>query len=229
MKKKLENIILVWVDSQFKRISKVFEICENYFDFADKKIITQIENNRVTESGIQVISQWINSIEEYSYFMMKELYKYIETDYVLIVQYDGFILNPDAWTDEFLEYDYIWAPWWYTDSHNVGNWGFSLRSKKLLELLATDRNLIQLHPEDHHICRTYWEYLISKWIRFAPEELAKKFSIEWSLTPPILPVKYWSKWTNEFGFHGLQDTDLSQWSDWNNFFPEKYNIDNYVH
>lgn len=51
--------------------------------------------------------------------MIKELNKYIETDYVLIVQYDGFILNPKAWMDEFLEYDYIGAPWWYTDNYNI--------------------------------------------------------------------------------------------------------------
>lgn len=87
--------------------------------------------------------------------MIKELNKYIETSYVLIIQYDGFILNPDAWTDEFLEYDYIGAPWWYTDDCNVGNGGFSLRSKKLLEILANDDSILETHPEDHHICRTY--------------------------------------------------------------------------
>lgn len=51
--------------------------------------------------------------------MVKLLDSYIETPHVLVVQYDGFILNPDAWTDEFLEYDYVGAPWWYEDEWNV--------------------------------------------------------------------------------------------------------------
>jgi hypothetical protein len=159
--------------------------------------------------------------------MVKDLNEYVETDYVLVIQYDWFILNPDAWTDEFLEYDYIWAPWWYIDDCNVGNGGFSLRSKRLLELLANDENIKETHPEDHHICRTYWEYLKSKWIKFAPEEIARKFSIEWALMEPE-PVKYWSIWTHEFWFHSLQETDLSHWKDWNKFFPEIYNRNNFL-
>ena len=31
------------------------------------------------------------------------------TDFVLTIQHDGFILNPDAWRDDFFDYDYIGA------------------------------------------------------------------------------------------------------------------------
>lgn len=135
----------------------------------------------------------LKTIEEYSKFIFKKLNKYFTTKFVLIVQWDGYVLNPDAWTDDFLNYDYIGAKWWYRDGANVGNGGFSLRSKKLTKLLQNDDNLIALSPEDHHICRTYRPYLESKGIKFAPEEVADMFSFE--TQKPFGPT---------FGFHDLK-------------------------
>ena len=62
--------------------------------------------------GIEVVQiPTISSKEQYSEFCIKELYKYFDTDFVLVVQHDGYILNGDAWNDEFYNYDYIGAPW----------------------------------------------------------------------------------------------------------------------
>jgi hypothetical protein len=134
----------------------------------------------------------ISSKGEYSQFIIKELDKYIETDFVLIIQHDGYVLDPSAWDDGFLEYDYIGAPWLESDGYNVGNGGFSLRSKKLQHILATDDFIQSNHSaEDVTICRLYRPYLEEKYgIKFAPEELADKFSFE--LREPCQPT---------FGFH----------------------------
>ncbi len=139
----------------------------------------------------------LGSKEAYSKFILKELYKYIETDYALIIQHDGYVKNPEAWTDEFLKYDYIGAPWWYKDGHNVGNGGFSLRSKKFLEAtykFFTVYTAAETHPEDHVICRKYRESFEKGFdIKFAPEELAAKFSFEgWNQQ---------GVWSGQFGFH----------------------------
>lgn len=220
MKLHLPAVTLFWADHKIDRLLKAFEICEYYADFWAKRIVTRPTSEYVTESWIRVSGTKLDSIEAYSYFMVKLLDSYIETPHVLVVQYDGFILNPDAWTDEFLEYDYVGAPWWYEDEWNVWNGGFSLRSKRLQQILTTDPNITETHPEDHHICRTYGKYLSEKYgIRFAPEELAKRFSIEWGLSCPP-SGKYGDVWTNEFGFHGhgLVDTDISKWGDFDRFF-----------
>jgi hypothetical protein len=127
-----------------------------------------------------------------------------------------------------LQYDYVGAPWRYNDGNNVGNGWFSLRSKKLLDILAHDPHIVETHPEDDCICRVYGDYLRSKWIKFAPEEVAKKFSIEWSLEVPSLPVKFWSTWTDEFWFHWLQKTDISHRKDRDRFFDKKYDIKDYL-
>ena len=51
----------------------------------------------------------IESREAYSRFVMKELHAYVETDFVLLVQWDGFVVSAQAWSDDFLGYDYIGA------------------------------------------------------------------------------------------------------------------------
>ena len=121
----------------------------------------------------------------------KDLNNYVDTDFVLIFQNDGFISDSSSWTEEFLDYDYIGAPWWYDDENNVGNGGFSLRSKKLLEILSNDSHIKETDPEDHNICRVYGDYLKeTHGIKFAPESLARKFSVENG------------NFTSQFGFHG---------------------------
>ncbi len=143
--------------------------------------------------GIEVVKiPPISSKEQYSEFCIKELYKYFDTDFVLVVQHDGYILSGDAWDDEFYNYDYIGAPWLYVDGKNVGNGGFSLRSKKLQEALGKDDFIKASDPEDQAIGRLYRDYLIKGYdIKFPSEKLADKFSFE--LREPSQKT---------FGFHG---------------------------
>jgi len=120
--------------------------------------------------------------DDYNRFVCTELYKHINTEYILLIQHDGWVLDGDQWTDDFLNYDYIGAPWLYKDTRNVGNGGFSLRSRRLHEILATDKLINDndvYSPEDEVICRLYRSYLEKNYaIRFAPEELAHQFSFE---------------------------------------------------
>jgi hypothetical protein len=82
----------------------------------------------------------INSAADYSHFVLKELYARIRTKFVLIVQWDGYVAQPVAWQDAFLACDYIGAVWpQFNDAHTVGNGGFSLRSTRLMALMAGQR------------------------------------------------------------------------------------------
>ena len=149
---------------------------------------------------------------DYSRFMIKELWQYVDTEFALTIQADGFVHNPAAWRPEFLNYDYIGAPWPHTTArragaditvHNlseasrVGNGGFSLRSRKLLKATA-DLAFDQLSqfPEDFIICRLCQPFLASHGLTFAPVELAAQFAIELPLTDAVPDIG------SCFGFHG---------------------------
>jgi tetratricopeptide (TPR) repeat protein len=140
----------------------------------------------------------INTKEHYSTFVLKELNKYIQTDFVLMIQWDGYIVHAESWLTEFQNYDYIGAKWhWYNDGFNIGNGGFSFRSKRLLHVLSNDKVPITSeslkYGEDTFICRLYRRFLETQdGIKFAPESIADRFSHERS--DPI---------GKPFGFHGL--------------------------
>lgn len=177
----LPNVTLICVDTNPTRVQVPLRECTKYINFGAVKVISDVP---------------IKSKEEYSKFCMKELYKHVDTEFMLVFQWDGYVKNWKAWDFNFLNYDYIGATWWYKDGMNVGNGGFSLRSRKLMEIVATDPHITQLHPEDDVICRKYRRFLeVKHGIKFAPEEVAQRFSIE-----GYRQAK--TNWTNEFGFHG---------------------------
>lgn len=137
----------------------------------------------------------ITSRAAYSRFVLKELAARISSPFVLIVQWDGWAVDADAWRAEFLHYDYVGAVWpWHADGKNVGNGGFSLRSTRLLTLTAdAGFQIIDGHNEDDLICRVHRADMEKEFgIKIAPTALADRFSYERRI--PDLPT---------FGFHGL--------------------------
>lgn len=153
----------------------------------------------------------INSIKEYSNFIIYSLHKYIKTSHILIVQWDGFVINPSKWDFNFLNFDYIGAPFiprsddekYCRDQKNrfytIGNGGFSLRSKRLLEAptkykLVDNFKFTNFH-EDGFFSVYHRSFLESKGYKWAPFEIARKFSIESPLSVKDLKDL-------PLGFHG---------------------------
>lgn len=136
----------------------------------------------------------IGSIEAYNRFVLKGMQPHIRTGHVLIVQWDGFITHPQNWRHDFLHWDYIGAPWYHQGHPGmVGNGGFSLRSRRLLD--ALDRiELDATYPEDEEICVHRRAQLEREHgIRFAPVEVARAFACEYGHYRPA------------FGFHGMHN------------------------
>ncbi|OIN00743.1 hypothetical protein A9236_05900 [Polynucleobacter sp. QLW-P1DATA-2] len=139
------------------------------------------------------------SNNDYGSIVLDEIPKYVREDHFLIIQWDGFPLFPQNWSDEFLKYDYIGAP--LLDGW-VGNGGFSLRSQRLIQALTRlgvgiDKSICRDQPEDEIICTKYRAQLEAEGIKFAPLEVAEKFSFQ------IGAVR-----TNMLGFHSADNLPL---------------------
>ncbi len=158
--------------------------------FARAILITH-EKIDLSSFGIEVYTIEKLDYKGYNHFILYRAYEYIQTEYSLLVQNDGYILHPKQWDPVFLQYDYIGAPWesniHFTEGGKnirIGNGGFSLRSKKLLNLFSekpdlsfTDNNTGFFH-EDGVISVYHRTKLESYGIQFAPVSIASRFSRE---------------------------------------------------
>lgn len=134
----------------------------------------------------------IKSIDDWNKKIIYELHSYVHTDFAVLIHADGYVINPSAWRTDFLDYDYIGAPWPLpTDNYSyrtpagelvrVGN-SISLRSKRLLE--APTKLNLEWKPyydntnEDGFLCVHNRDKLIEHGCKFAPLDVAKYFSRE---------------------------------------------------
>ena len=148
------------------------------------------------------------NLVDYNVMIMKNLDKVVDTDHVLVVQYDGMATNAEFWSDEFLEYDYVgpaFSPWrhavtegfyglpevenlyqnWPRNRLVSGSGGFSLRSRRLIQALCEDPEIQcpwgpnNYFVEDVLINFVFRERLIREHgIKFAPLEVAIAFGAE---------------------------------------------------
>lgn len=134
----------------------------------------------------------LTSTAAYSQVVLRDLADHVATSHCMVVQWDGHVLNADRWQPEFLDYDYIGASWpQFDDGHDVGNGGFSLRSRRLM-LACRDPRFDGKHAEDVAIGRVNRPLLESLGLRFAPRALADRFSAERRGDP-----------LTTFGYHGV--------------------------
>jgi len=182
-----------------------YNIILNFFlaniEFGSVKMITT--RNPGIE-GVSHIKIDEFDISGYSKFCLHELTRHVDTEFCLIFQDDGFIVNPNAWNDLFYDYDYIGSPWplymgWPKEGQQVGNGGFSLRSKKLLEFTKTFAEH-STQNEDTYIVSDRRESVINAGLKIAPVEIARLFSVE-------NPIDNEHNINTCFGFHSKNKTE----------------------
>jgi hypothetical protein len=146
----------------------------------------------------------LQDMDDYSRFMIRELANFIGAEHFLVFQWDGFILDPNLWWDGYLDYDVIGAPWPATFAPPgalVGNGGFSLRSRRLLNALPQLGPPPAKVPEDVFIARNAETLSAIAGIVIAPAAIARHFSIEHRPQDPVDASHWRPARRGTFGFH----------------------------
>jgi len=214
VKKELPNVTLITIDCLHLARSKACaDICQKDFTFGAVKILSSIPDS---DPRVVPIPPLLNG-KIYSEFYSKELWKYVDTPLALTFHHDSFIANPSAWEDEFLNYDYIGSPWHHPNTHAVGNGGFAIRSRRLLEYGAKNYEKIggPYEPEDLWLCKYVRPFAEKEGLRWAPVEVAQRFAKEGNERGVV--------WNGEFGWHSIRSTDMSKWFEKNPEYKEVFN------
>ena len=212
----LPDVTLIAVSSvELDETLLALSISSHEIEFGEIKFLTSQSivpaNSKIKAELIPRLDIW-----GYSKFVLQDLNRYVNTSHCLLIQADGFVLNPSRWQNQFLEYDYIGAPWpekltlrpskkiLAMKKNQVGNGGFSLRSKKLLEETAKidfDALTFPSFSEDLVIGYFLLDQMLNVGIRFPAPELAAQFSVE---SPE---AAYGQNPDTSFGFHGKEIRD----------------------
>lgn len=169
---------------------------QKYFDQHQKALDKSCE--KIQFGAVKNIVVSTNNIDEWNRAVVFDLGDYIDTEFALLVHPDGYVVEPDAWRDDFLEYDFIGAPFplptknfLYEDKvsyrdhngilHRVGN-SVSIRSKKLLQLpkkIGMEwKPFHGFYNEDGYISVNMRHVFEAHGCKFAPLEVARFFSRE---------------------------------------------------
>jgi hypothetical protein len=184
-----------------KRSKKLLEYMVSIIDFNKIIFISPVDPE---VEGVTYIHTEPVNYYHYNMWCIKELTKYVNTDYCLLFQDDGFPLNPEYWGDEFLNYDYVGAPLpegsniLHNEDERIGGGGFTLRSKKLLDLTSKWIDYDGTVNEDTLICSINRNKLIEKDLKICPHTIARKFVIQ-------TPIDENHTIYNTFGFHGRDE------------------------
>ena len=205
----LPNVTLISIDTTDDlsgTLNAVYTSMKS-INFGNVKIITtkeQIKNNSSLTNENFIFEESIVDIKnykDYNHYVIYNLHNHVNTSHCLLVQPDGFVLFPEKWDNSWLEYDYIGAPWAYVEDayidpfgnhHRVGNGGFSLRSRKFLEVPTkvevpweTNNSNFYWMPEgvvnyheDGNVCVHNRHIFIGQECKYAPVEVAVRFSQE---------------------------------------------------
>jgi len=205
----LPNVTLIAMTSvKIPQTIKALQYSMRGINFGAVKIVSDVTPENLPDQITHEFTEKMSNIDEWNHDIIYKLGKHVDTEFLILIHDDGFIINPEMWRDEFLKYDYIGAPWplpndnfSYRDINGelirVGN-SVSLRSKKLTDLASELKlewkSFHGFSNEDGFICVNYRHVYKEHGMKFADIDVAKYFSHETQL-PETIGIK-------PFAFHG---------------------------
>jgi uncharacterized protein DUF5672 len=192
---KLPDVSLVLIETREHDLATLaLEDCERRAEFGDVIVFTDRPAQFMrADRRIVPVPDWPTK-QGWSRCFWYEVALHMRTSHALCIQWDSWIVAPEMWHDEYLQYDYVGAPWWYEDGMNVGNGGFCLRSTRFMRFVRNNRAQFPCITDldDDLYCRKYRPALQEAGFVWAPEMLAQNFAFECVRRDPT---------ARHFGFH----------------------------
>ena len=196
--------LLAMTSVKIKETIKAMQYSMKGIDFAEAVLITHRKPLLLPKEITYKHIDKLDHIDRFNYETVYHMGDYVNTEYALLVHYDGFVVHPEMWQDEFLKYDYIGSPWplpkegdtttfrdIYGNICRVGN-SVSLRSKRLMDFprkanvpwVGEEKDGFVYYNEDGFICCKIRHLLEAEGMQIAPLEVAKYFGHE-NMIPEI--------------------------------------------
>lgn len=168
-------------------------ICMTNAKLVEHQRALDISSEKINFGAVKLIHRPdIDTIDKWNKAMVYELGSYVDTEFAIVIHHDGYIINPELWNPDWLNYDYIGSPFplptddfSYRDINGViqrvGN-SVGLRSKKLMDLPSKIgmewKPFHGFYNEDGYISVNMRHVFEGHGCKFAPLDVAVHFGRE---------------------------------------------------
>ena len=173
---------------------------KNWLFYNQSSLDLYIKTNRVFLTSLEQSSNGLSSDQYINPILTSPAFwREVQGEIVLLFQFDSVLCSNSSWTImDFLDYDFIGAPW---AEGGCCNGGLSIRNRtKILQMLESP--WISFYPRHENEDFWFTNILPSFNGRVAPISLAKKFSVETIYQPqpfgvhkPLLKYLGWENMT----------------------------------
>ena len=193
----LPDVTLVMVETLCHDLARLsVKDCMAKAKFGEVLVCTDMDLEITGTTWVQV-ENWPSKLG-WSEYLWYGVPQHVKTKQALLIQWDSGICQPEKWRDEFMDYDHIGAPWWWHPTGmDVGNTGFSLRSKRLMDFLVQHKDAFPVSdPEDVALSQHYRADLEKAGFKWPDYDTADLFAFECS-APSVTQ--------GHFGYHAMRN------------------------
>lgn len=129
------NVSLVMIETKHHDLgTAALRQWTNMVNFGE---VVTLSNRPLIQGARHITINPLTSKRDYADIMIRGLWPFVKTDYIMLVNWDTLPRNEHNWTPEFEQYDHIGSmwPWQAPRTNNANHCGMSWRSSKLLDAM----------------------------------------------------------------------------------------------
>ncbi len=152
-----------------------------------KEVLVFSDKNLLPGSKWVPIKPLTDINKDYGDIMVRGMWPFLNSEYMILINWDTLLRDQNLWSAEFFQYDYIGSmwPWQAPHNDNPDHCGISWRSERLLQAMRYPAVESVTDAVPYHISHQIEQMMRTKFqIRMAEQDMNRRFVHEISGSDP---------------------------------------------
>ena len=148
-----------------------------------KEVLVFSDKNLLSGSKWVPVKPLTDINRDYGDIMVRGMWPFLNSEYMILINWDTLLRDQNLWSAEFFDYDYIGSmwPWQAPHNDNPDHCGISWRSSKLLQAMRYPAVESVTDAVPYHISHQLEQLMRNRFqIRMAEQEMNRRFVHELS-------------------------------------------------
>jgi hypothetical protein len=146
-----------------------------------KEVLVFSDKNLLPGSKWVPIAPLTDVNRDYGDIMVRGMWPFLNSDYMILINWDTPLRDSNLWSEDFFDYDYIGSmwPWQAPHNDNPDHCGISWRSKRLLEAMRYPSVESVTDSVPYHVSHQMEQVMRNKFqIRMSEQDMNRRFVLE---------------------------------------------------